>query len=72
MKPYNLKNLSIGLQEMAKDIKGKDITRIAVIENIDQSTVRQYLKGNIAKPAIGKAILDRCREIIVSRSHAAA
>ena len=69
MEPYNLKHLSTGLQEAAKDIRGKDITRIAAVEQIDQTTVREYLKGHIAKPAMGKAILGRCREILIARTH---
>ena len=72
MKPYNLKNLSAGLQEMAQFIKGQDIVRIAAAEGISPSTVREYLKGNITTPAIGKAILERSRALIIEKENAAA
>lgn len=68
MKPYNLKKLSNGLREAAQQLKGKDITQIAAIEHVDQSTVREYLKGNIAKPALAKAILDRSLQVLVERN----
>jgi hypothetical protein len=70
MKPYNLKNLSDGLQEQAQYIKGQDIINIAAAERISTSTVREYLKGNITTPAIGKAILDRCRAIGIAKNAA--
>lgn len=71
MKPYNLENLTRGLQEAAYELTGKDITQIAATELIDQSTVREYLKGNIAKPAIGTAILKRARELNIKKNKVA-
>lgn len=68
MKAYNLDNMKISLQEAAQHLRGRDILQIAAIEQLDQSTVRSYLKGNITKPAIGKAILSRCREILIKRN----
>lgn len=70
MKSYNLKNLTDGLQEQAPYIKGQDIVKIAAAEDISPSTVREYLKGKVTTPAIGKAILDRCREIQLGRQKA--
>ena len=63
MKPYNLKNLSDGLQEQASQISANDILKISAAEELSPTTVRKYLKGEIAHPAIGQAILNRCREI---------
>lgn len=71
MKPYNLKNLQEGLQEQAAFIKGKAILDIAHIEKIDPATVRTYLKGKVTTPAIGQAILKRCREILIAKNVAA-
>lgn len=68
MKSYNLKNLIAGLQEAAQDIKGQDIIDIASIEHISPSTVREYLKGNVTTPSIGKAILDRCRALLIEKN----
>jgi hypothetical protein len=67
MKPYNLKNLEAGLQEMASQVKGNEIVAIAGAEHLDPTTVRKYLKGIVTTPAIGKAILDRCRTIVIAR-----
>ncbi len=71
MKSYNLENLKKGLQENAQFIKGQDITDIATIERINPTTVRTYLKGEVTIPSLGKAILNRCREILISRNNAA-
>lgn len=67
--PYNIKNLSDGLQELASQLKGTDITEIAALEQLHVNTVRAYLKGenNITTPAVGKAILDRGRKIVIKR-----
>jgi hypothetical protein len=70
MKPYNLKQLEAGLQEIAKDIKGQDIINVAAAERIAPTTVRQYLRGIVATPAIGKAILGRCRALIIEKEAA--
>jgi len=73
MESYNLKNLSEGLQEVrAQGIKGKDVGSIATAEGVNQSTVYEYLKGNVAIPALGKSILKRCRAILMERIKSAA
>lgn len=74
-KPYNLKNLSEGLQELNTQLAGTDITEIAAYELVHVNTVRTYLKGddNITIPALGKAILDRGRKIVIAKEqHATA
>lgn len=67
MKGYNIKNLEAGLCEIAQQIKGHEINKLAVLEMLDPSTVRIYLKGKVTTPAVGKAILDRARKIIIDR-----
>lgn len=65
--PYNFKNLSEGLQELGAQLKGTDITEIAALELIHVNTVRNYLKGDITTPAIGKAIIDRGRKLLIKK-----
>lgn len=68
MKAYNLKNLSEGLQEVkASGIKGNDIAVIAAAEGVNQSTIYEYLKGNVTIPALGKSILERCRLMLIEK-----
>lgn len=71
-KPYDLKNLSEGLQELKCQLKGTDISEIAALELIHVNTVNNYLKGedNVTTPAIGKAILDRGRKLLIKKQAA--
>jgi len=70
MKAYDLKNLEAGLQELAQSIKGQDIVTIAFLEKIDPVTVRRYLAGKVTVPALGKAILDRGRNLLLEKNAA--
>jgi len=60
-------DLQIALQEMAGQVKGKEVTKIALEEGVDPSTVYSYLKGKVPIVALGKSILSRCRRVVMQR-----
>jgi len=72
MEAYNIELLRRGLQELAYDLKGKDIGKVAAAECIADSTVREYLKGKIAYPAVAKAIVERGKAVLTDKNSLAA
>ncbi len=63
------KRLEDGLQELAQQIAPGDIITIAAMEMVDTTTVRRYLKGNVAIAALGKSILANGRGLLLQRQH---
>ena len=68
IKPYNQKNLEMGLQELASQLTPLDVTDIAHAERLHPNTVKNYLRGEVSTLAIAKAILDRGRGILLNRT----
>jgi len=69
---YNIKNLIAGLQELKHQLEPSDIIEICALEKLHYNTVGKYLNGNVKTLPIGKAILDRGREILKKKqTHAA-
>lgn len=72
MEPYNMELLRRGLQDLAVELKGNDILKVAALESIADSTVRGYLKGKITYPAVAKAIIERGRAVLIEKNSLAA
>lgn len=59
-----------GLQEIATETIYNDIVTVASKLDLAQSTIYEYLKGNVAKESRGKAILNELRKVIIKRNAA--
>ncbi len=67
MEPYNMELLQNELQKLSVVLKGKNIGKVASFEHLADSTVREYLKGKIAYPAVAKAIVERGRAVLIEK-----
>jgi hypothetical protein len=64
---YNIEEMKAELLRISVLLEGHEKAQIAGSEKISYETVKNYLRGVIAFPAVAKAIIDRANVIIKNR-----